>query len=270
MPTAVSAQFLSTCPFFYLTICQQIVTPCLGSFLACVNTLSCSYQQPSRGINPAGDLSIIRAQVLIVLSAKGISHHSRCNQMKLDLLTFAANFQPQIGGIGLLLHSCSQIPQGKTHGMCNTPGGKELGVRIDRPRIPRWCESLRKVGLEERKYEKYKIPYYQANENVPPASFQFGFFKENYTNFAFASLSTCYLSEIYKVEVLGNTALCDLRLYLNKLLLQGRGISSFLWRIFFLGEGNRKHCASAQRLPGILQGLPLKSALPFFPEIFIF
>ena len=71
------------------------------------------------------------------------------------------------------------------------------------------------------------------------------------------------------MEVLGNTALCDLRLYLNELLLQGRGISSFLWRIFFLGEGNCKHCAGAWGLPGILQGLPLKSALPFFPEIFI-
>ena len=130
MPTAVSVSIYM--PIFYLQICKQIVTPCLGSFLACVNTPSCTYQQPSRGINLAGDISIIRAQVLIMLSAKGISHHSRCNQMKLDLWTFAANFQPQIGGIRLLLHSCSQIPQGKTHGMCNTPGGKELGTRIDR------------------------------------------------------------------------------------------------------------------------------------------
>ena len=112
MPTAFSVSIYIPIflPHFFFS---KWSLPRLGSFLACVNTLSCTYQQPSRGINPAGDMSIIRAQVLIVLSAKGISHHSRCNQMKLDLLTFAANFQPQIGGIGLLLHSYSRYPKEK-------------------------------------------------------------------------------------------------------------------------------------------------------------
>ena len=68
------------------------------------------------------------------------------------------------------------------------------------------------------------------------------------------------------MEVLGNTALCDLRLYLNELLLQGRGIGSFLWRIFFLGEGNCKHCASAWGLPGFSRDCSWKVHYLFFQK----
>ena len=77
----------------------------------------------------------------------------------------------------MLLHSSSRITQGKTHGMCNTPGGEGLGETIDRPKNSKMVGIPPEGGSGRRKYEKYKIPYYQANENIPLASFKFGFSK---------------------------------------------------------------------------------------------
>ena len=53
MPTAVSVSIYVPI-FLPHDLLANIVTSCLGSFLACVNNLSCTYQQPSQGINPGG------------------------------------------------------------------------------------------------------------------------------------------------------------------------------------------------------------------------
>ena len=58
-------------------------------------------------------------------------------------------------------------------------------------------------------HRRYQISYYEPDENMPLGLCLVCFYKKNYMTSAFSLLFTGYLLEIYNVEVLQDTAICD-------------------------------------------------------------
>lgn len=121
-------------------------------------------------------------------------------------------------GVRLLLHFCSKTPQGK---ICGIVMHSTLWRRTGRQNRP-WSGGIPAEGCGSEGTHCLLTSGWKCATCV----LLICFYKNNFTAFAFASLSTCNLSEIYNWEILH--VYCHLRLHLNELLLQGEGDGSFL------------------------------------------